>query len=209
MVFAVGLTGGIGSGKTTVAEMFVALGAGLVDTDAIAHRLTAPAGAALTMIEAKFGKAFLSPDGGLNRAAMRQKVFSDADAKQALEAILHPMIRGQVDAEVASCKTAYVIVAIPLLVESGNYRDRVDRVLVVDCPEEAQLARTMKRSSFSMEQVTAIMLTQVPRRERIKHADDILLNNGDRDALIHAVAVLDRRFSRLAEISRNLSCAQS
>ena len=151
-IFRVGVTGGIGSGKSTVADRFVSLGATLIDTDAIAHRLTAPGGAAIAPIRERFGAAMIAADGRLDRAAMRAHVFSHPEARQTLEAILHPMIRSVSRQEVAAAARAgadYALLAIPLLVESGRSRHGIERVLVVDCPEEVQVARVMKRSGLA------------------------------------------------------------
>ena len=181
-IFRVGLTGGIGSGKSTVADRFVSLGAALVDTDVIAHRLTAPGGAAIAAIRERFGAAMIAPDGSLDRAAMRAHVFGQPQAREALESILHPMIRTASETEVADAArrgAPYVLLAIPLLVESGAARQRVDRVLVVDCPEEVQVARVMKRSGLSSEQVAAIMRAQATREQRLAAADDLIDNGGD------------------------------
>ncbi len=185
-IFRVGLTGGIGSGKSTVADRFVSLGAALVDTDVIAHRLTAPGGAAIATIRERFGAEMIAPDGSLDRAAMRAHVFSRPPAREALEAILHPMIRAASAAEVTDAARAgapYVLLAIPLLVESGAARHRVDRVLVVDCPEPVQVARVMKRSGLTGEQVAAIMRAQATREQRLAAADDVIDNGGDESLL--------------------------
>jgi dephospho-CoA kinase len=185
-IFRVGLTGGIGSGKSTVADRFVSLGATLVDTDAIAHRLTAPGGGAIGPIRERFGAAMITGDGRLDRAAMRVHVFNHPAARQSLEAILHPMIRSISEQEVAAAAAAgadYAILAIPLLVESGRARHRVERVLVVDCPEEVQIARVMKRSALPREQVEAIMRAQATRQQRLAVADDVIDNGGDEASL--------------------------
>src|SRR5690606_21970259 len=176
-IFRIGLTGGIGSGKSTVADRFVALGAALVDTDVIAHRLTAPGGAAIDAIRERFGNPMISADGRLDRAAMRAHVFSHPQARQSLESILHPMIRSVADEELAAaaCSGAdYALVAIPLLVESGRARHRVERVLVIDCPEEVQVARVMKRSGLARAEVEAIMRAQASRQQRLAAADDVI-----------------------------------
>ena len=198
MPYTVGLTGGIGSGKSVVASLFEKLGAALVDTDVIAHQLTEAGGAAIPAIQAQFGGNFLNADGSLNRSAMRQRVFSDPNAKQALENILHPMIRQRVDAEIATRQAQYVMLAVPLLVETGAYRDRVERVVVVDCSEELQLTRTAARSKLSSAEIKSIMATQAARAERLRHANDIILNNGELGSLSIPVAVIDQRLRALA-----------
>ena len=198
MPYTVGLTGGIGSGKSVVASLFEKLGAAVVDTDVIAHQLTEAGGAAIPAIQARFGGDFLNADGSLNRSAMRQRVFSDPNAKQALENILHPMIRQRVDAEIATRQAQYVMLAVPLLVETGAYRDRVERVVVVDCSEELQLTRTAARSKLSSAEIKSIMATQTARAERLRHANDIILNNGELGSLSIPVAVIDQRLRALA-----------
>ena len=198
MPYTVGLTGGIGSGKSVVASLFEKLGAAVVDTDVIAHQLTEAGGAAIPAIQARFGGDFLNADGSLNRSAMRQRVFSDPNAKQALENILHPMIRQRVDAEIATRQAQYVMLAVPLLVETGAYRDRVERVVVVDCSEELQLTRTAARSKLSSAEIKSIMATQAARAERLRHANDIIVNNGELGSLSIPVAVIDQRLRALA-----------
>ena len=167
--FSIGLTGGIGSGKTTVANLFAERGASVVDTDLIAHSLTAPDGAAMPAIVAEFGAAFADASGALDRARMRQLVFSDPGAKARLEAILHPRIRdGALAAGAAAAATcSYVIYAVPLLVESGTWRARVARVLAVDCREDVQIARVMARNNLPEAQVLAIMAAQASRAQRL------------------------------------------
>jgi dephospho-CoA kinase len=175
-MFAVGLTGGIGSGKTTVADLFAAQGVTIVDTDVIAHRITAPNGAAMPLVAREFGAAFVAPDGSLDRAQMRSLVFSDDTARARLEAITHPLIRAEAERERNAAAGPYVIVVVPLLVESGSWRPRVDRVLVVDCGVETQIARVMRRNAFSREQALAIIARQATREARLAAADDVIVN---------------------------------
>ena len=175
--FSIGLTGGIGSGKTTVANMFAERGATIVDTDLIAHSLTAPGGPAMPAIIAEFGPEFADATGALDRARMRQLVFADAGAKARLEAILHPRIRDGALAAGAAATGSYVIYAVPLLVESGTWRSRVARVLVIDCREEVQISRVMARNNLPESQVLAIMAAQASRAQRLAAADDIIENN--------------------------------
>ena len=203
-LYAVGLTGGIGCGKTTVANMFAELGASLVDTDEIAHALTAPGGAAMAELLAAFGSDFATAEGALDRARMRALVFSDATAKQRLEAILHPRIRDAALAAAAIATGPYVIYVVPLLIESGTWRARVARVLAIDCPEEVQVARVMARNGLTEEQVRAIMANQVTRAQRLAAADDVITNDGHLDTLrpqitrIHAqYLAFSDRLSRL------------
>jgi len=201
MTFRVGLTGGIGSGKSAAASLFEALGAAVVDTDVIAHELTAPGGAAIESIRNAFGDEVIDARGALDRAAMRRKVFADASAKARLEAILHPMIRTEADSRSAAARAPYVVLVVPLLVESGGYRSRVQRVAVVDCPEEVQVARVMSRSGLSAEEARAIMSAQVSREQRLAVADDVIDNGGDRAALRPQVEALHRRYLEMAAVS--------
>jgi dephospho-CoA kinase len=173
-----GLTGGIGSGKSTVAGMFVTLGATLVDTDAIARALTQPGGAAIRPIEKQFGANVLDLDGGLDRARMRELVFADHALKAQLEAILHPLI-GQECTRQEAAADGLVIFDVPLLVESAHWRQRVERVLVVDAPEEVQIVRVMARSNWTRETVLAVMANQTSRQRRLKAADCVIFN-GDK-----------------------------
>ncbi|MEN3372946.1 dephospho-CoA kinase [Dechloromonas sp. ZS-1] len=204
--FVVGLTGGIGSGKSTVADLFVAAGAGLVDTDAIAHELTAPDGAAMPAIAAAFGAAVLTPTGALDRAAMRQRVFADAGARQQLEAILHPMIRQLSDARCLAATTPYVVLAVPLLVESGTYRARCDRIVVVDCPESLQIERVMARNGLAADQVRAIMAAQATRADRLAAADDVVLNDGGLTKLYEQVERLHLNYLRQSAEKAKANC---
>jgi dephospho-CoA kinase len=190
----IGLTGGIGCGKTTVANMFAALGASVVDTDLIAHSMTVPGGPAMPAIRAAFGERYLTADGALDRAAMRALVFSDSAAKLRLEAILHPLIRATADAEAAAATGAYVIYVVPLLIESGSWRDRVARVLAIDCPEPMQVARVMTRNELQKEQVQAIMAAQVSRQERVAAADDVIMNDNGIAALRPQVEALHEKY---------------
>jgi dephospho-CoA kinase len=193
-VFSVGLTGGIGSGKTTVADMFAARGASVIDTDQIAHSLTGPHGAAMPALLAEFGPEYATPDGALDRARMRNLVFSDPGARTRLEAILHPKIRDATAAAAAIATGPYTIFVVPLLVESGSWRDRVSRVLVVDCPEPRQLERVMSRSGLQEAQVRAIMAAQATREQRLAAADDVILNDGGLDRLASQVEQLHRSY---------------
>jgi dephospho-CoA kinase len=205
--FSVGLTGGIGCGKTTVADMFGALGASLVDTDAIAHALTAPQGAAMPAVLAEFGDDFATPDGALDRAKMRELVFTDPAARERLEAILHPRIREATAAAAAIASGPYVIFVVPLLIESGSWAGRVTRVLAIDCSEATQVARVMARNHLSEAQVRAIMAAQVTRAQRLAAADDVILNDDGIDALrpqverLHAFYLQEA--ARLAASSMN------
>ena len=202
MSLIVGLTGGIGSGKSTVADLLAALGAEVVDTDAIAHELTGAQGAAMSQIVAAFGPSVVCPDGALDRAAMRRLVFSDPAAKNRIETILHPLIRRESEVRCQLATAApYVLLVVPLLVESGAcgaYRQRVDRILVVDCDEATQLSRVIARSGLSSAEVRAIMATQASRAERLAVADDVVFNGGARDDLNAQLAALHRRYLEIS-----------
>ncbi len=220
MGFVVGLTGGIGSGKSAAAECFAALGAALVDTDAIARELTVAGGAAIEPIRAAFGPAALTPDGALDRPAMRQLAFADAAVRARLEAILHPLIRAESERQIsrphvvgvptacrpASADFSYVILVVPLLVETGGYRERVDRVAVVDCPEETQIARVMARNGLSRTEVLAIMAAQASRAERLAAADDVIANDAGLEKLQAQVA---RVHAVYLEMARKHAAKQS
>ena len=204
--FVVGLTGGVGSGKSTVANLFVAHGVVLVDTDAIAHELTGPGGAAMPALAEEFGRAVINAQSGLDRAAMRQRVFADASARTRLESILHPMIRRISAERCRAAATPYVILAVPLLVESGEYRQRVDRVAAVDCPESLQIERVMARSGLSADEVRAIMTAQASRAQRLAVADDVVVNDAGLDRLSAQVNALHRNYLRLSAEKPNASC---
>jgi dephospho-CoA kinase len=195
--FVVGLTGGIGSGKSAAADEFARLGAAVVDTDAIAHELTAAGGAALPQIERIFGKDYVR-SGKMDRQRMRKRVFSDPAAKKTLEGLLHPLIREESARRIAAAAGPYVVHVVPLLVESPDYRRRVARVLVVDAPEETQVARVRSRSRLSEDEARAIIRTQAPREARLAAADDVIDNGGTRDALLKQVAVLHQKYLQLA-----------
>ena len=189
----VGLTGGIGSGKSAAAEEFARLGATVVDTDAISHELTAAGGAALGEIEAVFGKGVLGPDGALDRRRMRERVFANPAERRALEGILHPMIRDESRRRIAAAPGPYVVHVVPLLVESGEYGRRVDRVLVVDVPEEVQVARVRARG-LAEEQIRSIIASQAARAERLAAADDVIDNTGSLEALRERVRALHEKY---------------
>lgn len=198
MPYLVGLTGGIGSGKTTVANLFVELGAGMVDSDEVARALTAPGGAAMAEIGEHFGAEYVTPEGALDRARMRKLVFGNEKSRRELEGILHPRIRLESQRLIAKTTAPYVIVVVPLLLESRIYRGLANRVLVVDCSPETQVTRVMQRSGLSREEVLAIMATQLPRDERLRNADDVVDNEGDLAALKPQIAPLHRQFLKFA-----------
>lgn len=195
MTYRVGLSGGIGSGKSTVAAMFQELGVKVIDSDAIAHRLTQAGGEAIPLIHAAFGEAFLDAGGAMDRARMRERVFSDAEARHRLEAILHPLILARMLEESEdAANSPYVLMVVPLLFESPGFRKVVDRTLVVDCSEEAQIARTMGRSTLPRQAVQAIMAQQLSRAERLRLADDVIQNSGDVAQLRPLVAHLHQQY---------------
>jgi dephospho-CoA kinase len=197
MAFVVGLTGGIGSGKSSAADEFARLGATVVDADVIAHELTGQGGAALAQIERSFGKDFLESN-ALNRKKMREHVFSNPAAKKKLEALLHPMIREESARRIAAAAGPYVVYVVPLLVESGDPRRGVNRVVVVDAPAQAQLARVRMRSALGADEVSAIIAAQAGRAERLAAADDVIDNSGTPDALRKQVAALHRKYLQFA-----------
>ncbi len=187
MSLVIGLTGGIGSGKSAVAREFAALGADLTDTDGLAHALTAPGEPGYLAVLAAFGADFRRSDGTLDRDRLRRLVFDDAAARMRLEAMLHPLIRAAARREVAGWTSPYGILVVPLLYERGGV-PWADRVLVVDCPEDEQVRRVVARSGFPAADVRAIMSTQLPRADRLARADDVLDNGGPPPAILPQVA---------------------
>ncbi len=198
MPFIVGLTGGIGSGKSAAADEFARLGATVVDTDAIAHELTRAGGAAIAGVRRLFGDEAIGGDGAMDRAWVRARVFGDAAARAGLERLLHPMIREESARRIAAASGPYVVHVVPLLVESPGYRERVQRVLVVDCPEALQVERVVARSGLSSEEARRIIAAQVPRATRLAAADDVIDNSGTIAALRKRVAELHRTYLDLA-----------
>ncbi len=196
--YVVGLSGGIGSGKSAAADLLAARGALVVDTDQIAHQLTAPGGAAMEPIREAFGNGVVAADGALNRPAMRALAFEDPAARKRLEAILHPMIRAESERQCRAATTPYVVLVVPLLIESGTYRERVRRLCVVDCPEDVQVLRVMQRSGLEERQVRAIMAAQASRAERLAAADDVIDNSAGYAELAVQVERLHGAYLRLA-----------
>ncbi len=174
----IGLTGGIGSGKTRVSDMLGELGAAIIDTDQIAHQLTAPGGLGIKPIREAFGDAMIDQSGALNRAAMRTLVFAEPDRRKQLEGIIHPLIAQEVLRQSESRAGLYQVFVVPLLVESGRWIERVDRVCVVDCDEQTQLARVMARNQVSEQTVRQMMAAQATRAQRLAAADDVVINDG-------------------------------
>lgn len=201
----VGLTGGIGSGKSVVADQLAAHGAAIVDTDVIARQLTQPNGRAIAHIRRTFGDDVLDDTGGLDRAKMRQRVFGDPTERKRLEAILHPLIRQQAVAMANEAAAApYVVLAVPLLVESGDWGSRVERVLVVDSTTTDQIRRVVTHRGLPMSQVQAIVAQQASRAQRLAVADDVLINAGTVAQLAPRVMRLHRLYCTLA---RSLAAA--
>jgi dephospho-CoA kinase len=197
--YVVALTGGIGSGKSTIAIEFAAHGIECIDADEIARRQSAKGGAALPGLIAAFGSGILDASGGLDRAAMRKLAFADDAARRRLEAVLHPLIGIETEAAIARARSPYVLWVVPLLFEArSGGKPRYDRALVVDCDEETQIARVMKRSALSRDEVLAIMAHQVTRKERLALADEVIVNDGDLEALKAAVTRLHEKFIALA-----------
>lgn len=202
MTFVVGLTGGIGSGKSAAADEFARLGATVVDTDEIAHELTQAGGPAIPEVERIFGNGVIGESGAMDRRRMRERVFADPVAKKALEALLHPMIREESLRRIAAARGPYVVHVVPLLVESADYRARVDRVLVVDCPEDLQVERVKARSRLSEAEVRAIIASQATRAERLAAADDVIENGGNIDALRKQVAAFHQKYLEYIKTAR-------
>jgi len=196
--FVVGLTGGIGSGKSAAAEEFARLGASVVDTDAIAHELTGRNGLAVSQIRKLFGEKAIGRDGAMDRQKMRELAFSEPAARKTLEALLHPMIREESARRIAAAPGPYVVHVIPLLVESGDYGKRVDRVLVVDAPEKTRLAR-VKGRGLQEDEIRKIIRAQASRAARLEAADDVIDNGGSLDALRKQVGELHEKYLEFAK----------
>ena len=196
--FRIGLTGGIASGKSTVADMFADLGVPIIDTDVIARQVVEPGRPALAEIRAAFGDHMIRPDGTLDRQALRAVVFAVPAKRKALEGMLHPRIRDEAARQSAAADGPYQIIVVPLLAESPMRRD-MDRVLVVDCSEDVQLARLLARDSDTEQQARRIMASQASREERLRIADDVIRNDGDRADTERQVRGLHRRYMELAD----------
>jgi dephospho-CoA kinase len=196
--FRVGLTGGIACGKTTVANLFAALGVTIVDNDLLAREVVAAGSPLLAGIRAHFGDGVFAADGSLDRRALRERVFADPAERQWLERLTHPAIRALTDQRCEAATGPYVIVAIPLLTETGS-ASRFDRVLVVDCPRDLQIARLQARDGSTREQVERMLAAQASREERLALADDVIVNDGDIAALRDRVQQLHRQYSHAAQ----------
>lgn len=196
----IGLTGGIGSGKSYVADILGQAGASIIDTDAIAHELTAPGGVAISAIEASFGASFITTEGALDRARMRAHVFSDEAAREQLQLILHPLIGEQTRRQAELAVGHYTVFVVPLLVESGRWLNRVDRVCVVDCDRDTQISRVQARNGLSQAQVEQILNAQVSREKRLAQAHDVILNDStvSHEHLKHQVLGLHEQWCNLA-----------
>jgi dephospho-CoA kinase len=205
-MFVVGLTGGIGSGKSTVANLLAARGAALVDTDVIAHELTTGGSArAIPAIRKALGEEMIADDGSLDRAAMRHRVFAEPAARQILESILHPMIREAVAAQLQSAATRaapYTLLAVPLLFESTSYRQQLDETLVVDCPVALQILRVQQRSSLPVAEISRIIAAQIPRVFRLQLADRVLFNADTIEALERPIETLHHHYVHRAAGTR-------
>jgi dephospho-CoA kinase len=198
----IGVTGGIGSGKSTICTEFSRYGIPVIDTDQVAREVVVPGSPGLAAVVAAFGAEVLAEDGALDRAVLRRIVFADPARRADLEAILHPRIRSRVRVLISEITTPYCLLGIPLLVEHGNSQ-QIDRVLVVDCAEEAQIARVIARDKLTEQEVAAIMRTQATRQERLDRADDVVMNDSDLSAIRAQVKTLHQRYLALAEAPRN------
>jgi len=193
----IGLTGGVGCGKSTVAELFATHGIVVIDTDVLAHELTAKGGAAIPTIRHEFGDVVISGDGSLDRHLMRRKVFADASARAVLESILHPMIRRAVVASLsteAACLSPYVLLVVPLLFETMGYRSMIRRTLVVDCTAKSQLERVKQRPGLDDLEARRIVASQIERPYRLQLADDVVFNDGPRASLVPRVGEIHHRY---------------
>ncbi len=196
--YLVGLTGGIGSGKSAVAAAFAARGADVLDADDVAHAISRRGEPGHGAVVDALGESFLTDSGELDRAALRRRAFDDATFRRDLEQLLHPLIAARLDEAIAGLRGPYGLLVVPLLLERGGLRKRVARILVVDCPEQEQVRRVQLRSGLTADEIRRIMATQLPRAERLAQADDVIDNSGPPEALAPQVERLDRRYRRLA-----------
>ncbi len=201
MRLIIGLTGGIGCGKSAASQFFSELGVDVIDTDVISQQLTQPAGLAIHPIKKKFGKDFITADGALDRSKMRELVFSNDDARLRLENILHPLILQEALLHIKQLKSPYIILVVPLLIENREYRALVQRILVIDCDEDQQLKRTMSRSQLSEQQAKSIMAAQISREIRLQNANDVIVNNRDLAHLKTEVLRLHHTYLSLSQDS--------
>ena len=200
--YLIGITGGIGSGKSEVATAFAALGADVLDADEIAHAISRRGEAGHRAVVESLGASFVGADGELDRAALRRRAFDDPAFRRDLEQLLHPLIAARLEDAIGALTGPYGVLVVPLLLERGGLRKRVARVLVVDCPEPEQMRRVQLRSGLAADDVRKIMATQLPRADRLAAADDVIDNSGPREALGPQVERLDRRYRELARTAR-------
>jgi dephospho-CoA kinase len=198
MMLRVGVTGGLGAGKTTVSNAFARLGARIIDTDEISRELTADKGAAIPAIRESFGKTLFNPGGSLDRAALRAQILADDTARQRLESILHPMIRSEVGHRLGEIEAGYVLIVIPLLVETGAYDDLLNRVLVVDCSEETQMQRASARGGWNESEIRKMMSKQASRNARLARADDVIDTDCSLASMDSQVRELDQKYQLLS-----------
>ena len=199
MTFVVGLTGGIGCGKSSTSQFFFFFVIDVIDTDVIARQLTQPNGSAISLIQNTFGSSVITADGALDRNKMRDLVFANSESRHKLEQILHPLILKAVIRRIKQSQAPYVIVVIPLLFETNDYNHLIQHILVIDCDEQQQLLRTMERSNLSEQKVRSIMATQVTRETRIQKADDVILNNQDIEYLKAQILLLHHKYLALSK----------
>ncbi|MCG5493384.1 dephospho-CoA kinase [Ectothiorhodospira variabilis] len=197
-MLTVGLTGGIGSGKSTVGRLFQERGAALIDSDVVARQVVEPGSEGLERLREAFGETILDAQGHLDRSAMREVIFQNSQARHRLESLLHPMIWAEIDRQKSETNAPYCMLVIPLLVESGS-QERVDRVLVVDCPEDMQRSRASARDGVSPQQIQAILDAQATRAQRLAAADDVIDNSGATEAIATRVDELHRQYLDLAD----------
>jgi dephospho-CoA kinase len=197
----VALTGGIAAGKTQVSDRFAARGVPVIDTDQLAREVIAPGTEGLAAVRSTFGEAIMNADGTVNRQALSERIFSDADARRKLEAITHPRIRARVSAALRELETPYALVVIPLLAETG-WQDLADRVLVVDAPASLQRARLMQREQIDADQAARRLASQASREQRLAIADEVIDNTATPEALDDAVSALDRQYRAIADKNR-------
>ena len=199
MSLIIGLTGGIGSGKTSATRFFAAEGIAIIDADTIAHELTGVQGDAIPNIKKYFGVDFITKNGKLDRKKMKNRIFSDINSRKKLEEILHPLIQAEIMHRIETASSPYIIVVAPLLLETGDYCETVTRILVVDCNEEYQISRTVSRDGLSKEEVRTIMATQKPRQERLNQADDVIVNDTDISSLQEKVKLQHNKYLSLLQ----------
>tara|TARA_Y100001936_G_scaffold200619_1_gene202519 strand:+ start:28489 stop:29094 length:606 start_codon:yes stop_codon:yes gene_type:complete len=197
MSLIIGLTGGIGSGKTSATNLFTAEGVTIIDADDIAHTLTKKQGVAIPSIRKEFGHEFFAKDGSLYRDKMRNIIFTNTHSRKKLEEILHPLIQIEIKRRIETSSSPYIIISVPLLLETGNYNEEITRILVIDCDEKYQITRTILRDGKNEQEVRAIIATQVSRKERINKADDIIVNNADMSTLRNKVKIQHKKYINL------------